>query len=352
MVCRKSKYKDKIGDNMKKYLVILMGLFLLFVGCKASNNKHQEKALKNKAKIGIVLSVGGLGDKSFNDSAYRGVKKAEKDFGITVSIGQPSKMSEDKMYLTRFAALHYNLIIGVGFLMHDSVSDVARNYPNVDFAIIDSVVNESNVKSITFKEEEGSFLVGAIAALKTKTGKIGFIGGMKVPLIKKFELGYIQGAKYINPNIKVEVVYAGSGQDAFHDPIKGEELANTLYSRGVDIIYHAAGSTGNGVINAAKKNKKFAIGVDSNQNYMAPGYVLTSMVKNVDEAVYQTIKEVLENKFHGGPVSLGLKENGVGYALDEYNKPLLSNEIIKKVEEIRKKIINGEIKIDLSSIKN
>ncbi len=338
---------------MKKVIIfILLGTLLIFSSCKVKDKKNNTIVNKNKIKIGIVLSVGGLGDKSFNDSAYRGVKRAEKDFGIKVSIGQPSKMSEDKLYLTRFASMGYDLIIGVGFLMHDSIKEVAKRYPKVHFVIIDSVVNESNVRSIVFKEEEGSFLVGALAAMKTKTNKIGFIGGMKVPLIKKFEFGYEQGAHYVNPKINVNVLYAGSGSQAFHDPIKGEELANTLYSKGDDIIYHAAGSTGNGVINAAKKNKKLVIGVDSNQNYMAPGYVLTSMVKHVDNAVYKSIKEVVNGDFQGGIYHLGLKEDGVNYSLDQYNEGLITDEMKARLDQIKKDIIAGKIKIDISNINN
>lgn len=336
----------------RQFVMILVGILFFFSSCKGNSDKITKAPVKNKVKVGIVLSVGGLGDKSFNDSAYRGVKRAEKDFGIKVNIGQPSKMSEDKLYLSRFASMGYDLVIGVGFLMHDAIKEIARQYPNIHFAIIDSIVKETNVKSIVFKEEEGSFLVGALAAMKTKTNKIGFIGGMKVPLIKKFEFGYEQGARYINPNIKIDVLYAGSGQQAFHDPIKGEELANTLYSKGADIIYHAAGSTGNGVINSAKKNKKFVIGVDSNQNYLAPGYVLTSMVKHVDNAVYKIIGEIVKGEFKGGVFNLGLKEKGVDFSLDKYNETLLTNEMKVKIEEIRKDIIEGKIKIDISNINN
>ncbi|MCD6579698.1 BMP family ABC transporter substrate-binding protein [bacterium] len=336
----------------KRTLVILFMFLLLLNSCKSSSKKVSDNNSKNNVKIGIVLSVGGLGDKSFNDSADRGVKRAEKDFGINVNVGQPSKMSEDKLYLTRFASMNYDLVIGIGFLMHDAVEEVAKRYPKVHFAIVDSVVNVSNVKSIVFKEEEGSFLVGALAAMKTKAHYIGFIGGMKVPLIKKFEFGYEQGAYYIDPNIKLDVLYVGSGQQAFHDPVKGEELANTLYSKGADIIYHAAGSTGNGVINAAQKNKKLVIGVDSNQDYLAPGFVLTSMVKHVDNAVYKSIKDVISGDFKGGVYDLGLKEKGVNYSLDEYNKELITEDMKVKIEKIRKDIIEGKIKVDVSKINN
>ncbi len=325
-------------------LLIALMLFTL-LSCADKKAADNEKPEKKKISVGVVLSVGGRGDNSFNDSAVRGADKAEKDFGVTVNIGQPARLAEDKKYLNTFAAMECDLVVGVGFLMKDSVEEIAAKYPKVKFIIIDSVSKGDNVRSIVFKEDEGSFLVGAIAALKSENAKIGFIGGMKVPLIKKFERGYNEGAKYINPDIEIFNRYIGSGGDAFHDPVKAEQIATTLFKNGADIIYHAAGQSGNGLIKAAQQEKKFAIGVDSNQNYMAPGWVLTSMVKNVDEAVYSSIEDIIKGQFTSGLHILGLKEKGVNYALDEYNKELLDSSIIKKIEDIRSKIISGEIQI-------
>ncbi len=329
--------------NRSAKMAVVICCLLVLMSCSEKKNT----AVTDNPKVGMVLSVGGLGDKSFNDSAYRGLKKAEEELSVDINLGQPAKMSEDKKYLSSFASMGCDLVIGVGFLMGASITDAAKLYPGTKFVIIDTVCEGENIKSLIFKEEEGSFLVGVIAALKTKTKHIGFVGGMKVPLIKKFELGYIQGARYIDPEIKVEITYAGSGQEAFHDPTKGELLADTLFSKGADIVFHAAGSTGNGVIKSAEKNKKFAIGVDSNQNYLAPGYVLTSMIKRVDTAVYFSIKELKDGEFRPGPVALGLAEDAVGYALDEYNKDLLDAGIIEKVEQIKRDIISGKIRINL-----
>lgn len=328
---------------MKIRIAILLLTVLMLFSCSTENNDKKEN--KNAAKIGVVLSVGGRGDNSFNDSAVRGAEKAMKDFGVNVNIGQPARMAEDRKYLNTFAASGYDLVIGVGFLMKDAVEEIAAKYPSVDFVIIDSVANGENVRSIVFREDQGSFLVGALAAMKSKTGKIGFIGGMKVPLIKKFERGFNQGAKYIKPSIEVLNRYIGSGGDAFHDPVKAEQISTTLYNDGADVIYHAAGQSGNGLIKAAEQMKKYAIGVDSNQNYMAPGWVLTSMVKNVDEAVYRSIEDILMKRFSSGTMELGLKENGVGYSVDEHNKDLIEASMLKKLEELKGKIISEEIVI-------
>jgi basic membrane protein A len=292
-----------------------------------------------------VLSVGGLGDKSFNDSAYEGLRRAEKDLGIKPVYGQPEQMAEDEKYLRQYAAQGIDLVIAVGFLMKDALEQVSTEFPDSRFAIIDAVVEEPNVASLVFSEHEGSFLVGAIAGLTTRTGTVGFIGGMDIPLIHKFEMGYAEGARYVNPGIQVLAAYAGSGPEAFHDPVKGKSLALSQFSRGADIIFQAAGSTGNGVIDAAVERGLYAIGVDANQNYMAPGHVLTSMVKRVDVAVFEIIKEVVEKKFSGGVHVYGLEVDGVGYALDEHNEGLLSEEVLARVESIKEDIIAGRIKV-------
>jgi basic membrane protein A len=201
------------------------------------------------------------------------------------------------------------------------------------------------VASLVFREHEGSFLVGAIAGLITRTDRVGFVGGMEIPLIHKFEVGYSEGAQYVNPDCEVLVAYAGSGPEAFHDPVKGKSLALSQFDRGADIIFQAAGSTGNGVIDAAQERGLFAIGVDANQNYMAPGNVLTSMVKRVDVSVYSIIRDMMEGRFEGGTHVYGLEVDGVGYALDEYNEDLIPPEVLARVDEIKQDIIAGRITV-------
>jgi basic membrane protein A len=254
-------------------------------------------------------------------------------------------MAEDEKYLRQYAAQGMDLVVAVGFLMKDALEQVSGEFPDSRFAIIDAVVEEPNVASLVFSEHEGSFLVGAIAGLTTATGTVGFIGGMDIPLIHKFEVGYAEGAKHVRPDIKVLSAYAGSGPEAFHDPVKGKSLALSQFSRGADVIFQAAGSTGNGVIDAAVERGLYAIGVDANQNYMAPGHVLTSMVKRVDVAVFGIIREVVEGKFSGGVHVYGLDIDGVGYALDEYNESLISEEVLEQVESIKQDIIAGKIRV-------
>ncbi len=336
---------------MKKLIAFLIAGVLIFgmISCSPPSDPNSKPTPTTepgeKIRVGLVLSVGGRGDKSFNDSAYRGLVWARDRLGVEITEGQPKQMAEDENYIRTFAEEGYDIVIAVGFLMKPAIEKVAKEFPNQKFAIIDEVVDAPNVASLVFEEHQGSFLVGALAGLKTKSNKVGFIGGMDVPLIHKFEVGYQEGVKYTNPEAKVYIKYTGSSSDAFHDPTKGKQLANAMFNQGVDIIYHAAGSTGNGVIDAAAEKKKFAIGVDSNQNYMRPGFVLTSMVKKVDVAVFEIIKEVKEGRFKGGVHKFGLENDGVGYALDEYNKDLIDQKMKDKLEEIKSKIISGEIKV-------
>jgi len=337
---------------MRKSLVIALTAACVlalaaFAGCqKGGDDKGAaDRDGAAQVKVGLVLSVGGLGDKSFNDSAYEGLKRAERGLGIKAIYGQPEQMAEDEKYLRQYAAQGMDLVVAVGFLMKDALEQVSGEFPDSRFAIIDAVVEEPNVASLVFSEHEGSFLVGAIAGLTTATGTVGFIGGMDIPLIHKFEVGYAEGAKHVRPDIKVLSAYAGSGPEAFHDPVKGKSLALSQFSRGADVIFQAAGSTGNGVIDAAVERGLYAIGVDANQNYMAPGHVLTSMVKRVDVAVFGIIREVVEGKFSGGVHVYGLDIDGVGYALDEYNESLISEEVLEQVESIKQDIIAGKIRV-------
>jgi basic membrane protein A len=322
---------------MKKFLVGILVLSLLF--CFSSFTYGA------KVKVGIVYDVGGRGDKSFNDAAYRGLQEAIKRLGIEGKDVEPGEGGANREELLRLLAEQgYDLVIGVGFLFTDALTKVAKEFPNTKFAIVDGVVEGlPNVRSLVFKEHEGSFLVGAIAGLMTKTNKVGFVGGMDMALIHKFEVGYRAGVKYVNPKAEVLVNYIGVTGEAFKDPVKGKELALSQFKQGADIVYHAAGASGEGVIEAAKEMKKFAIGVDSNQNWIAPGYVLTSMLKKVDVAIYKTIEDLVKGKFTGGIKVYGLKEDGVGVAYDKYNEKLIPDSVRKKVAQLRLDIIAGKI---------
>ncbi|QIA27224.1 BMP family ABC transporter substrate-binding protein [Thermaerobacter sp. PB12/4term] len=305
-----------------------------------------------KVRVGLVYDVGGRGDQSFNDMAYAGLEKAIQEFGDKVEAqdAEPDAGGQNREDLLRtFADQGYDLVIGVGFLFTDAITAVAKEYPEVKFAIVDSCPEEplDNVACLTFKEHEGSFLVGAAAALKTQTGTIGFVGGMKTPLIERFEAGYRAGAKYINPDIKVLSDYAGTTGEAFNNPTKGRELALAQIQQGADVIYHAAGGTGKGVFEAVKQQGKLAIGVDADQSLTAPDYadvILTSMVKRVDVAVYDVIRSVVEDNFKAGLHAYGLKEDGVGYAVNDKNRSLIED-ITAQLDELKEKIISGEIQV-------
>ncbi|MGL4976942.1 MAG: BMP family lipoprotein [Cetobacterium sp.] len=295
-------------------------------------------------RVGIVLSTGGLGDKSFNDAAYRGLEQAQKDLGIEFKYVEPASPAEDEEFLREYAEAGYDLIIATGFQMTESARTVAADYQDVKFLMIDDVVDLPNVKSLVFKEEEGSFLVGVIAGLMTKNNAVGFVGGMENPLIKKFEVGFKQGAEYVNPGVKFFSVYT-TGPNPFNDPVRGKENAISEINQGADVIYHAAGGTGMGVIAAAKETGVFAIGVDSNQDGVAPGTVLTSMLKNVDVGVYDTVKALTGGEFTEGLTVYGAKENGVGVTEFEFTKEIIGAEKLQKFEEIKAKLMAGEIKV-------
>ncbi len=297
---------------------------------------------QKQLKVAMVTSESGLGDRSFNDMMYQGMQRAEKELGVKVNVIQPKSISEFKSTLARAAQLGFDIIIGSSFDMITPMKEVAAQFPNQKFGLVD-VGNDPiapNVVSSVTKDWEGSFLVGAIAAKTTKTGIIGFVGGKDIPIIHRFYLGYYFGAKMINPKVQVLESYSGT----FTDPAAGKEYTLALINRKSDINFAVAGATSAGVIEAAKQTKSFAIGVDSNQNYLAPGFVLTSMVKRVDNQAYDFIKEVVDGTFKGGVVlTYGLKEKGVDYAMDENNKGLISDATLKLVEGLRQKVISGQI---------
>ena len=297
-----------------------------------------------------MFDIGGRGDKSFNDAAYAGLDRAEKELGITYTTLETSEGSDREAQLRQLAAGDSKVVFGVGFLFTDDIKALAKEFPNQKFACIDYTVTPGdtlppNLVALKFREEEGSFLVGALAALLSKTGKVGFVGGMEIPLIRKFQAGYTAGVKAVNPRITVMVKYAGNTGAAFKDPTKGKELALAEYQAGADIIFHASGSTGLGVFEAAREKDKLAIGVDSDQYDEAPGVVLTSMVKRVDTAVFDTIRDLKNGKWQGGVREFGLGDQGVAWVYDDRNKALVPDAVKAKVDSLQAAIVAGRIKV-------
>jgi len=312
-------------------------------------------ASRTAVDVGIVFDVGGRGDKSFNDGAYLGGERAQRDLGAQVRFIEPGDGSDRESGLRLLAAEGMDLVIGVGFIFSDDLTQLAKEYPNTKFAGIDYSIGVDslgrpispppNLAALKFREEEGSFLVGALAALISKTGKVGFVGGMNFPLIHKFDAGFRAGVKHVCPRCSVVSQYAGVTPEAFRNPGRGKELALSQYQQGVDVIYHAAGSTGLGVFEAARQTGKLAIGVDADQYQEAPGHILTSMVKGVDVAVFEATRWVKDGTFKGGVYQLGLKEGGVGYVFDEHNQALIPAAVRARVERLREEIVAGRIKV-------
>ncbi|SHO66130.1 nucleoside-binding protein [Pseudoxanthobacter soli DSM 19599] len=296
-------------------------------------------------KPAIIFDLGGKFDKSFNESALNGAERFKKDTGIEYRDFELQNESQREQALRNFARRGYSPIIGVSFSQAQAMEKVAKEFPDLQFAIIDGTVDLPNVRSVVFKEEEGSYLVGLLGAMASKTGKLGFVGGMDIPLIRKFACGYVQGVKAVNPNAEVFQNMTGTTGDAWNDPVKGGELAKSQFDRGADVVYHAAGGTGLGVLQAAADAGKLGIGVDSDQNYLHPGSVLTSMLKRVDNAVYKTFADAKDGKFTSGVIVLGLSDDGVGWALDEYNAKLITPEMKAAADQARADIISGKIKV-------
>lgn len=296
-------------------------------------------------KPAVVYDLGGKFDKSFNEGVANGAMKFKQDTGIDFRDFEIQNDAQREQALRRFAHDGFSPIVAVGFTQASALEKVAAEFPEVKFAIIDAVVDKPNVRSIVFKEQEGSFLVGLMAALASKTGKIGFVGGMDIPLIRKFACGYVEGAKYAKPGIEVMQNMTGTTGAAWNDPVKGGELAKSQMDRGADVVYHAAGGTGLGVLRAAADAGKLGIGVDSNQDGLFPGHVLTSMLKRVDVATYNTFTDAKNGQFTPGVYVLGLKENGVGYALDDSNKALVTPDIKSAADKASADIVAGTIKV-------
>lgn len=352
------------SPNPLRVLCVLCALCgeVVAAGCSRQSYANDDRS---KVRVGIVFDIGGRDDRSFNAAAWRGVRCAETGkwpdgtdcgkpgLGIVLRDVEPGTPVNIEPAMRSFAERNYDLIIGIGFAQAPIVETVAKDYPGIHFAIVDGVSELPNVASLVFKEHEGSYLVGILAAKTTRTGTLGFLGGMDIGLIHRFLRGYEEGAKSVNPDIRIIHNYVGVTDAAWNNPGKGKELALAQISKGADVIFTAAGNSGLGAFDAAEERGKgpdgrathFVIGVDSNQNMVKPGFVLTSMVKRVDNAVYQIAQDVVNHRFNAGLHVFGLESDGVAYSLDEYNRNLLAPDAIKAAEDARKKIIAGEIKV-------
>ncbi len=344
--------------RMTKTAALLSAAALLLSACGGndteSGNGGEGNAPQSDIKVGMAYDVGGRGDQSFNDAAARGMDKATEEFGMEsqeseAADGEPESAREER--LRTFADAGYDPVIAVGFAYSAALAKVAKEYPDTHFAIIDDEgAQAENIANLVFAEEQGSFLVGAAAALKTKTDHVGFIGGVEVPLIQKFEAGYVEGVKAVNPKIKVDVTYLTQAPDfsGFGDPAKGKTAAQGMYDSGADIVYHAAGGSGGGVFEAASESDNLAIGVDSDQYETADpsvkDVILTSMLKNVDVAVYDYLAEVNKGNFPSGTTRYDLAADGVGYSTSGG----FVDDISSKLDEYKQQIVDGDIKVPTS----
>jgi len=344
---------------MRYLLSAFLLCFFVIAGCsgKRGEDTGAGKSLNPGMRVGLVFSVGGRGDKSFNDSAYNGLELAKKKYGISYAYLEPQGEGGDRESALRQMATDPDvaLIIGVGLLFSDDITRIAEEFPDKKFVCIDYAGNPkgampSNLQGIVFEEKNGSYLAGALAGLVTKTKTVGFLGGMESSIIKKFEVGFIRGVHSINPDIRIITGYIGMTGSAFSNPAKGRELALGQYGRGADIIYEAAGASGLGVIEAARESKALVICTDRDQEPDAPGFVLSSMTKAVDRAVLKTVESVVDGSFSGGRVELyGLADRYTDYVYNDKNSKLIGTKNHDQLESIRKKIIDGEIVVDNST---
>ena len=330
--------------------LVVANTVLLFIRPQQSQALSAPGALR----LGVVFDVGGRGDKSFNDGAYEGALRASRELGMAIKLIEPGEGTDREAGIRLLAAEGVELVVGVGFIFSDDLTRLAREYPKIAFAGVDFAVQMKdgqpvppprNLAALKFREEEGSFLVGAVAGLVSKSRVVGFIGGMDIPLIHKFEAGYRAGVREVCPACRVVVGYAGVTPEAFRNPGKGKELALNQMESGADVIYQAAGSTGLGVFEAARQRGKFAIGTDADQSHEAPGTVLTSMVKAIDTVVVDAARRVRERRFEGGIYSFGLAEKGVGWVYGDSNRHLVSAEVKARVDTLQSAIIAGRIQV-------
>jgi len=293
----------------------------------------------------VIFDMGGKFDKSFNQGVYDGVEKFKTETGIEYREFEVTNEAQREQALRRMAERGANPILSIGFAQAGPLEIVAKEFPDTSFTIIDGVVDLPNVRSVVFKEHEGSFLVGMLAAMASEGEPVGFVGGMDIPLIRRFACGYLQGAKHVNAETTVIENMTGTTPAAWNDPGRGSELAKGQFDKGVKVVYAAAGGTGTGVYQAAKDSGKLAIGVDSNQNYLHPGTMLSSMLKRVDVAAYKTFTDAMNGEWEAGMVVLGLAEEGVGWALDEHNEAMITDEMTEAVSAASEKIVSGDLKV-------
>ena len=329
----------------RKYPLWMLGLLLL-CSCDLAQELLQPPSEMEAVPLRVTMIYPDdcVGDEGYCDTLHFGVKRAEAELQVHLNevIGQRSDPVLIEMVF-REAAQNSDLVLTAGFQMGEPLSRVAADFPDVKFAIVDVALNIPNVASLNYKANEGSFLVGAIAGLKSESGQIGYIGGVDVPLLREFEAGYVAGVHAVNPDAVVSIAYISEDTSGFNLPDKAKEIALTQYESGIDVIYTVAGGSGLGVLEAAQAQGKYVIWVDSNGNHLAPGTVLTSMVKQIENSVYGVINETINGTFMEGLRYQGLVDGGVDYALDEHNRSELSDEIIATVESLRTQIIAGEI---------
>jgi basic membrane protein A and related proteins len=302
-------------------------------------------ALAAEIKPALVYGTGGKFDKSFNEAAYAGAEAYKKETGTEYRDFEPTSDTQGEQAIRNFASRGYNPVVAVSFAWTSAMEKVAAEFPDTKFVIVDSVVDLPNVRSVVYKEEEGSYLTGILAGMASKSGKVGFVGGMDIPLIRKFACGYAQGVKAVKSDAEVFQNMVGTTGAAWNDPVRAGELTKNQIDQGADVVYAAAGASGLGVLQTAADNKKFSIGVDSNQNHLHPGSVLTSMVKRVDLAVYNAYKDTADDKFTAGVQANGIKEDGVTAAIDDNNKSLITPEMQAAVDKAKADIVAGTVKV-------
>ncbi len=330
-------------------LVVAAALATLAPARRSHGAADRRGEARARTRVGLVFDVGGRGDKSFNDAAYAGLMRAREELGVYTELLEPASSEDREGAMRLFAARGFDLVIGVGFIFSSDVDRVARDFPAVRFACVDYAPPPEgmppNVAGLVFHEEEGSYLVGAVAALLSRTGHVGFIGGMEMPLLRKFAAGYEAGAHAVCATCTVHVAYAGTTPEAFKDPAKGKALAIAQIAAGVDVLYHGAGATGHGVFEAAHDAGRFAIGVDSDQYTEMPDAIVTSMVKRGDVSVFDTIRSVAEGRFEGGMHVFGVRDGAIDYVHEGPHAAKLSREVVERVEGLRADIVAGRVRV-------
>lgn len=334
----------------RRLIGILLAINALLIAIGAATIRETGHAQGAGVRVGLVFDVGGKNDRSFNEAAWRGLQRVQAELGVDTRYIEPTEGADRESALRTLAAENYDLVIGVGFIFSPDLERLARQFPGVKFAGIDYTPSAGvgalpNLAGLRFREQEGSFVVGAIAGLTSHSKIVGFVGGMKIPLIRKFEAGYTAGVHHVCPSCRVLAAYAGTEPKAFADPSLGGELAAAQYGQGADVIFHAAGKTGDGVFAAARQRNARAIGVDSDQFASAPCCVMTSMIKRVDVAVIDIVKDVIAKRFRGGLYELGLAQHGVGFVSDDNNRLLLPTENVMKANAIAAEIVAGKIEV-------